>query len=232
MKPIIIINFKAYETSIGDKALRLAKIHDVVSKGAGKGANIMIAVQNADIYRISQSVSIPVLAQHADPVTFGSHTGSDLPEALKQNGADGTLINHSEDRADIDTIEATIKRCKQAGLKTIVCVENMDKAKRAARMDADYLAYEDPELIGSGVSVSKTRPDSVKKFGEMVEEANRAKQKGQRRRTVPLCGAGISSRQDIDKAIELGMGGVLLASAVTNAKDPKRELEDMAGAGV
>jgi triosephosphate isomerase len=226
MKPIIITNFKAYEQSTGENALKLAKAHDSVAKHKDMKGEIMVAVQNADIFRISQSVSIHVIAQHADPVEYGKHTGSELPECLKENGAWGVLINHSEDRADIDTIEATIKRCKAAGLKTIVCVENMDKAKQAAKMDADYLAYEVPELIGTLQSISKLEPGTVQKFSDMVKDANEAKAKSGRKRTIPLCGAGVADRNDVENAIKLGTEGVLLATAIVKAKDPTKALED------
>ena len=42
------------------------------------------------------------------------------------------------------------------------------------------------------------------------------------------CGAGISTGDDVARAIELGAEGVLLASAYVKAKDPKLVLIDMA----
>jgi len=49
-----------------------------------------------------------------------------------------------------------------------------------------------------------------------------------------LCGAGISTGDDVAKAIELGTEGVLLASAYVKAKDPKKILflSDMAEAAL
>ena len=58
MKPIIIINFKTVENTIGEKALKLAKIcEDVANKTK---TEILIAPQIADIYRIARSVKIKV----------------------------------------------------------------------------------------------------------------------------------------------------------------------------
>jgi triosephosphate isomerase len=45
-----------------------------------------------------------------------------------------------------------------------------------------------------------------------------------------LCGAGISTGEDVKKALELGTKGVLLASGVVKAKDPYKVLLDMAKA--
>ena len=43
-----------------------------------------------------------------------------------------------------------------------------------------------------------------------------------------LCGAGIASGEDVKKASELGTCGVLLASGVIKAKDPKAVLLELA----
>ena len=44
-----------------------------------------------------------------------------------------------------------------------------------------------------------------------------------------LCGAGISTGDDVAAAIELGTVGVLLASGIIKAKDPKAALYDLIG---
>ena len=44
---------------------------------------------------------------------------------------------------------------------------------------------------------------------------------------VVLCGAGITNGEDVRAAIELGADGVLLASGVVKAKDPKKALLDL-----
>lgn len=221
MKPIIIVNFKAYRESTGGNALMLAKWHETVAKKTG--AKIMVAVQNADVFRVSRSLSIPVLAQHADPVEFGAHTGSALPEDLKENGAWGALINHSEDRTTAENIGRIIKRCRSAGLKTVVCVENLEKAAKTAKMKPDYLAFEEPGLIGTLKSVSQLEPDSIRKFAEIVGKSNKAG----RGKTIPLCGAGVANGEDVAKALELGAKGVLVATAVVKSKNPKKALGEM-----
>ena len=42
-----------------------------------------------------------------------------------------------------------------------------------------------------------------------------------------LCGAGVKTRKDVAKALELGTSGVLLASGVVKAKDPEKALRDL-----
>ena len=215
---MIIVNFKATQSATGQKAVELAKIHEKVAKETG--VEIIIAVQTGDIYRVSQAVSIPVYAQHCDDIDYGSHTGWILAEALKEAGAKGTLLNHSEHRFDDHLkLEKTIVRLRdEVGLKTIVCAETDSEGALIAKQYApDWIAIEPPELIGGDVSVSSAKPelikDSVEKVGSNV-----------------LVGAGVKTSTDIQVALKLGAKGVLLASGVTKADDPESVLMDLASA--
>ena len=79
--PLILVNFKTYIEATGKRASELAKIAEKVSKETG--VCIAVAPQFTDIPTISKEVEIPVLAQHIDPVTPGSHTGHILAEAVR-----------------------------------------------------------------------------------------------------------------------------------------------------
>ena len=81
----------------------------------------------------------------------------------------------------------------------------------------DYVAIEPPELIGSGIPVSKADPGIVRNSVAAVTDPN----------VKVLCGAGISKGEDVKAALELGTVGVLLASGVVKAKDPKAALRDL-----
>ncbi len=96
--PAIVLNVKTYTESTGVKALELARLMEKISKETN--VSMAIAVQACDITRCAEEVSIPVYAQHIDPIKPGSSTGWTLPEAVKAAGAKGTLINHSEHRSD------------------------------------------------------------------------------------------------------------------------------------
>lgn len=217
MKPIIIVNFKTYKKATGKEALRLAKICEEVSRK--KKVRIMIAVQVADIFRITEKVRIPVFSEHVDWQVPDAHTGTILVEDVKENGAIGSLLNHSERRLGFDVLKKTVERCKRARLKTIVCARNINEAKKVAKLNPDYLAYEDPKLVGSGRAISKVKPKSVELFVKAIKW----------KRIVPLCGAGISNGDDVRTALKLGCKGVLVASAVTKAKNPKKVLLDLVG---
>ena len=214
--PIVILNFKTYLESTGENALKLAKSSESVAKETG--VNIMVAPQYADIYRIAEEVDIPVLAQHIDIIEAGGHTGSILPECIKEAGAAGTLINHSERRVELFEIDAAIKKADSLGLSTVVCTNNIETSSAAATLNPDFVAIEPPELIGSGIPVSKAEPEIVEKTVESIHNINPG--------VRVLCGAGISTGDDLKAAIELGSEGVLLASGIIHADDPKKPLMD------
>lgn len=212
--PAIIVNFKTYESAIGEKALELAKIHEKVAKETG--LSFAVCVQPSDIYRIAKEVSIPVLAQHIDPVTFGSHTGHILPEAIKEAGAYGTLLNHAEHQIEFDVLENSINRAKDCGLFTCVCANTPEAGEEIAKFNPDLIAVEPPELIGGDLSVSNAQPEVITQAVSLIGEGK------------VLVGAGVKTGEDTKKAIELGASGVLLASGVTKAENPYEVLTDLA----
>jgi triosephosphate isomerase len=154
-----------------------------------------------------------------DGVGYGGFTGHVTAASLKAAGARGTLINHSERRLKLAEIEASISACRQAGIKTIVCTNNVATTRAAAALEPDYVAVEPPELIGSGIPVSKANPDVVVKSVEAVKHISP--------HVGVLCGAGIAHGEDLRSALELGSEGVLLASGIIKAKDPRKALEDL-----
>lgn len=215
--PILIVNFKAYDSAIGDNAVKLAQLCEKVAKEAN--INIVVAVQAADIYKVSSSVSIPVFAQHIDDNTLGSYTGCILAEAVKANGAVGTLLNHSEKRLRLDILENTIKRAKEAGLVTVACANNPKAGLAIASFDPDFIAVEPPELIGGDISVSTAKPEII---SEAVHKICKSKSCEKL-----IVGAGVKTGADVKKSLELGAAGVLVASGITKAKDPEKELRDL-----
>ena len=82
--PTIVLNVKTYVEATGNKALDIAKLMDKISKETG--TSMAIAVQATDISMCVEKVSIPVFAEHIDPIKPGSHTGWTLPEAVKEAG--------------------------------------------------------------------------------------------------------------------------------------------------
>lgn len=211
--PIIIVNFKTYEGCFGERAVELARVVDKVAKETG--ASLAVAPNNIDIYRVSQQVSIPVLAQHTSPIPTGSHTGHILAQAVKEAGAVGTLLNHAEKVRSLEVIEKTIARCRDAGLATVVCADTDDSIRKIAALKPDMVAIEPPELIGGDISVTTADPKLLARSLDAVRSVA----------DIPvLCGAGVKTGEDVAAALKIGMKGVLLASGVTRADNPKEAL--------
>ena len=216
--PVILVNFKAYAEAYGARAVELAKKAERVSKDLG--VCIAVAPQLVDLAKVASEVDIPVFAQHIDPVGPGAWTGHVLAEAVKEAGAVGTLINHSERRLLLADVEGAVARAKEAGLLSLVCANNPKVSAAAAAMEPWAVAVEPPELIGHGVAVSKARPEVVTGTVELVRHVNPG--------VVTLCGAGVVEGVDVYMALKLGTQGVLLASGVVKAKDQEAVLRDLA----
>lgn len=215
---MLVVNTKAYEEGIGNNAIELAKLMEEIGKK--HEVEMAIAVQIADIYRVAKNVNINVFSQHMDAINYGSYTGWILPYAIKEAGAHGSLLNHSEHMIKIDEITKAIEMAKKIGLKTIVCASNTAITKAIACLSPHYIAIEPPELIGGDVSVTKAKPHVVKKAVEEVKSIDEG--------IKVLCGAGIKSGKDVEKAIKLGADGILVASGVVRAKNKEKVLEEMA----
>lgn len=217
---MIIVNFKTYLESTGKKAIELAKQAEKASKETG--AQIIVVPQFVDLAKIAETVDIPVFAQHLDPIQPGNSTGHILAEAIKETGAVGTLINHSERQLRLIDIQASIEIAKEKKLITCVCANNPQTSAAIAALKPDITSIEPPELIGTGIPVSKAKPEIITNTITLVQQIHK---------DMPiLCGAGISQPEDVTIALKLGTQGVLVASGIVKAKDPYNILYAFANA--
>jgi triosephosphate isomerase len=222
MKPLrgflLVVNFKTYIEATGKRAIELAKIAEEVSRDTGVA--IVVAPQFTDIEPVSKTVDIPVFSQHIDSIKPGAHTGHVLADAVKSAGADGSLLNHSEKRISPSEIAGSLSLCADADLLSLVCSATTLAGVDIARQKPDMIAIEPPELIGTGISVSKARPELITESLSQIRKVNRS--------VRVLCGAGVTTAEDVSKALELGSEGVLVASGVVKNKDPRAVLQSMA----
>ncbi len=216
--PIVIVNFKTYKEATGKNALKLAKVAEKAAKQTG--ISICIAPQYTDLTAVASSVDIPVFAQHVDPIDFGAHTGQILAEAIKEAGAIGTLINHSEKPISLKSMEMVVDKAKTLGIVSVICSDTPKTAASVAYLRPDIVSVEPPDLIGTGIPVSKTRPEEVLETISLVREVDAA--------AIVLCGAGITTGADAEAALKLGANGVLVASGVVKAGKQEAALLDIA----
>ncbi|PTD94832.1 triose-phosphate isomerase [archaeon SCG-AAA382B04] len=212
MNPKLIINFKTYKQATGQKAIKIAKKADKIDSEV----DIILCPQPTNIKEIYTKTDLNIYSQHIDPIKPGSNTGHILPLSIKKAGATGTLLNHSEKNMTLKKIENANQLAKKHGLKTVICANNIKTIKAASNLNPDYVAIEPPELIGGDVSVTSADPQIITEAVEVSE--------------VPvLCGAGVSNNEDFQKALELGAKGVLVASAITKSKKPKKAIKKIIG---
>ena len=217
-----MINFKTYLEATGKKALELARAAERVSRE--RGVQVAVAPQFTDIEKISESTETLVFAQHIDPVRPGAFTGHVLAEAAKAAGAEGTLLNHSERRMRISEIEECVEIARSAELLSLVCANTSGVSAAIASFNLDIIAIEPPELIGTGVAVSKARPELISNTVKRIRAVNGS--------VKVLCGAGVSTPEDVAKALQLGSQGVLVASSVVKSSNPEKLLGEMADASI
>ena len=215
--PVVVVNFKTYLGVCGGAGLALARLCEEAANETGR--SVAIAPQGCDLALFAREVKIPVFAQHVENVPQGATTGFLTPESVKAAGCAGTLLNHSEHRIRADQAEETVARCKTTGLTTIVCTNTIGVSKAYAHFEPDFIAIEPPELIGGDISVTTANPKIVSWTVESVKHISP--------KVKVLCGAGVKNGADVKKALELGAEGVLLASGVVKAKDPKAVMVEM-----
>lgn len=215
---LFIINSKNYGEIAGKNSVKLAQAAEYVARRSR--TNIAIAMPAASLALIAKTRRIPVFAQHLDDSKTGSTTGFMVPEIVRACGVRGSLINHSEHRIPVETIENLINKLRKLKMTSVVCARTPAEAKKLAILAPDYIAIEPPELIGSGIAVSKARPQVITRSIDAVNDVNA--------NVSVICGAGIVSAEDVTAAIRLGARGVLVASGIVKAKNWKNKIKELA----
>jgi triosephosphate isomerase len=215
--PLILVNLKTFREGMGSRGHMIANAAQIVAHETG--VTIGIAPSYIDLHPLCHHFAIPVYAQHVDGFEPGAHTGHITVDALRAAGAAGSLINHSERRLNLAEIEASVRALQEHKLISVICTNNESTSAGAAALAPEYVAIEPPELIGSGVSVSKANPDIIGRSVAAVHAINP--------HVKVLTGAGIQSGECVRIAVDLGTDGVLLASSVVKAKDPGAVLRDL-----
>jgi len=199
----------------GDELLRLAKVIDEAA--IEYDVDVIITPQYTDIPLLAKHMKrVHVYAQHVDPLEPGRGLGSVLPEAVKYAGAVGTMLNHAECKRDLATIEATIKRCDEIGLATIVCADTLEELQAIAKMAPNLIVAEPTALIGTGTPSSM---DYVVSTIEAVKAINPD--------IMVLQGAGISKPEDVYNVIMAGAEATGSTSGIIKAPDRKEMARGM-----
>jgi triosephosphate isomerase len=215
LKRPLIINFKNYDEVSGDGAVKLAKAAQAVAKKLK--VEIVVAPPQPALAMVAKSVRLPLVCQHVDNEKLGPSTGYFLPEIAKSYGAAGSLINHSEHRIEMKQIASLVERLRKLGMTSIVCAREPWEVMEVSVFQPDFIAIEPPELIGTGRAVSKENPAIITRS---IEAAGS--------RSKVICGAGITGKGDVAKAMKLGSHGILVASGIIKARSWPGKIAELA----
>lgn len=204
---LFIINLKNYLEISGHRALMITKEAERVSQSLG--TRIMISPPQPLLAWVAKNTNLEIVSQHVDANQIGPSTGFTIPEMVKESGAIGSLINHSEHPIDIIYITEIIKKMRSLKLVSVVCAKNFDELTMIAKLEPDYIAIEPPELIGTKRSISTEKPSLISESFQYLD-SNRIKSK-------LICGAGINTPEDVRIALDLGSDGILAASSIVKS---------------
>jgi len=214
---MIFVNFKTYElSSAGDGLELISLLRDASVESQTK---IIPVVQATDVKEAVETTTLEIWAQHIDPFEYGAHTGSIIAEAVKEDGALGTFLNHSEHKFDhFKDLKTSSERASGQDLKTLIFAGDLVELEKVLGLKPTFAAYEPPELVGSKTtSVADSEPETIQEAVELTKRSG-----------IPLVvGAGIKSTKDVKKVLELGAVGVAVASNIIKAEDPKTEIDKL-----
>lgn len=211
----IIINLKHYRTASGPLAERF--LSSFIGMDFREEIDLIFALNPIDLRIAKNFPELKFYSQHCDPIEYGAHTGQISVESLLDMGIWGTLLNHSERRVSSENIAKTMDIANRHDFPTVICAESPEEAELYSRLKPEFIAYEPPELIGGDISVTSAKPEII---GEVVKICDR-------NRVSVLVGAGVKNSEDMEKSMELGAKGVLIASGIVMSKNPVSSLTSL-----
>lgn len=182
--------------------------------------DVIIDPQTTDIRLLAENTRrVHIFGQHMDHIPVGRGMGSVLPEALKEAGAVGVMLNHAERKLSLDAIDRTVRRADEVGLATIVCADTVAEMKAIAELSPNLIVAEPTELIGTGKTSSM---DYVRESIAMVKSINP--------KIMVLQGAGISDGRDVYNVIKAGAEATGSSSGIIKAANEAAMAEEMISA--
>lgn len=209
---MIFLSLKTYKEATGDNVIKLLSSVKKVSQETG--VKIIPVAQPTDIYRIKKELGIEVWAQHMDPIDPGRNMGWLSPYSLKEAGATGVVINHSEHKTTDENVKKILDKAREYQLKNLLIAFDPETVIKYDSLEPDYISYEKEDVIGTGESMVKTEEENIKRLVSVLKK--------------PLIiGAGISTGEDVRQVVRLGAKGVIMASGFVLAKNPEEKLREL-----
>ncbi len=214
--PLFEIGLKGYLYGAG--AVRLAREIDRLAGDLDVG--VVFDPQAVDIAAVARETRhLLVFAQHLDPVTSGRGVGRMLPEAVREAGAVGAMLNHSERPMTLGDIGRSIERAREVGLATLVYADSPAQAAAVAMLGPDIVLAEPPELIATSRSAATEMRAFVERAVELVARVDPG--------IIVMCGAGVQTADDVTAMMGLGVGGTGSSSGILRSPDPVARATEM-----
>ena len=223
MKPVIRTPYFEIGTKnyvYGDRLLEYAKAADAAAEKYD--IDVLFITPAVEIRRVVENTKrLIVLAPYMDTLRPGRGMADILPEALKDAGARGVVINHCEKPMSLPQMKATIARARELDFLVFACADTVEEAKAIAQLHPDIINPEPSELIGgegggvSGMGYVREAIDAIKAIDPsiLVEQA-----------------AGITTGQQVYDFIMAGSEAAGAASGIMLAKDPFAAIDEMIAA--
>jgi triosephosphate isomerase len=166
----LIVNFKNYPEVLGEGSVRLADAVQRVAEGFRVEAVVAPPIPMLSL--VAWRVKVPVFSQTVSAESGDKTTGAILIESVRSAGATGTILNHSEAPRPIAELRKMVPKIDAAGMDVCLCAGTTKEAVKLATLGTKYLAIEPPQLIGTGIAVSKARPSLIR---DTVRESSAVK---------------------------------------------------------
>lgn len=212
-RPFFICNPKAY--LYGKQSLNLArKCEELAIK---YDIDVLYTGQFVDLRMLANSCPhLIITSQAMESLNIGKGMGHILPEGLKEAGVKATFLNHNENPLSINELAKTIKRAKELDILTIVCSSEVEDTRAIAYLNPDAMVCELNSLIGKGKIADESYMKETNKIVKTINPNIKVIQ-----------AAGISTGEDVYKAIISGADGTGATSGIVCSSDPFSKLEEM-----
>lgn len=212
-RPFFVCNPKAY--LYGKESLKLAKKCEELA--VKYDFDVIFTAQHIDLKTIVENCPhLIVCAQSMESLKPGRGMGHILPEGLAEAGVKATFLNHAENPMTVNELAMTIDRANELGLLTVVCSNEVADTKAIASLHPDCMVCELNSLIGTGKSADISYMIQTNEIVKSVDPNIKV-----------LQAAGISTGDDVYKAIKSGADATGGTSGIVCAEDPYTKLEEM-----
>lgn len=203
----------------GDKLLEYALAADAAAERYD--IDVLFICPAVEIRRVAENTKhLIILAPYMDTLRPGRGMADILPEALREAGAEGVVINHCEKPMSLPQMKATIDRARELDMLVFACADTLDEARAIANLHPDIINPEPSAIIGGGNGASPM--DYVKGSIEAIKAIDP--------KILVEQAAGITCGQQVYDFIMAGSEAAGAASGIMNAYDPFAMIDEMIGA--